>query len=183
MSKIKILSVFMILLFLCFPVFGDLKVTGIKTEGRYYNIVLNNAFSISDIVLEKNNISMPVHTNKGKVYKQFSILRRDFRNYLSQSLKENKIYDSSDEVNYKINKFKILKNKKTLRAFASVIFNDTLEVECRVMEGENGLWIAWPSSKDNEKWKKLFTFLDKKLKRSVETELIKHYNNFKDEHR
>ncbi|MDR3274867.1 MAG: SpoVG family protein [Endomicrobium sp.] len=46
-----------------------------------------------------------------------------------------------------MNKLSILKKHSKIKAFASVIFNDDIEVECRIMQSASGLWIAWPSTK------------------------------------
>ena len=62
----------------------------------------------------------------------------------------------------------------------SVIFNDTIEVQCNIMKGDYGLWIAWPSIKEKDKWNKIFQIKDKKLKKEVETTLIKFYKQKRD---
>ncbi|MDR2437188.1 MAG: SpoVG family protein [Endomicrobium sp.] len=36
----------------------------------------------------------------------------------------------------------VLKGSKPTKAFASVIFEDDIEVECRIISGRNGLWVA-----------------------------------------
>ena len=66
-------------------------------------------------------------------------------------------------------------------AFASVIFEELLEVECRIMEGKRGLWTAWPANNTSGGWKAEFVFEDKKLKKKVEESLAEKYKNFKNE--
>ena len=74
-----------------------------------------------------------------------------------------------------INKFSLYRKKAKIKAFASVIFNDDIEVECRIMDGKNGLWVAWPSNKVGDKWYSNFKFIDRKIKNGVENLLIKEY--------
>jgi len=104
-------------------------------------------------------------------------LDRKFSKNLYESVKSNKTYQNSSQVAYKINKFKVISSDKALKVLSSVIFEEQLEVECRVMEGKYGLWVAWPSKKENGFWKKDFIIINRALKNNVENELIKRYTN------
>ena len=57
----------------------------------------------------------------------------------------------------------------------SVIFNNNIEVNCNILNGKYGLWVSWPSIKESNDWRKIFEIKDKSLKDKIETELIKHY--------
>ncbi|MDR2426163.1 MAG: SpoVG family protein [Endomicrobium sp.] len=182
--------VYIISLFLCYlssTFFADeLKITKISTEKDNYSIVLNNAITINNIALKKNRnntkiIIFPSYAGKGKIYTQFSVLNREYLFYLAHSISENKIYDFAGETLFEINKFSQTKKKGGIKAFASVIFENLLEVECRVMEGKNGLWIAWPANKTSTGWKADFIFVDKDLKNRVEKSLIQRYDKKENE--
>jgi DNA-binding cell septation regulator SpoVG len=159
---------------------SELKITKISTENNSYNIVLNNAITINNIALKNKNdikiIEFPVYVGKGKIYEQFSVLNREYSLHMASSIFENKIYDFKGETSFKINKFSPVKKDGNIKAFASVIFEDVLEVECRVMKGKRGLWVAWPANKTPEGWKADFIFVDKELKKRVENDLIRRYH-------
>jgi SpoVG. len=160
---------------------GELKVTKIEMNGKLHNITLNNAITVLNIAFSNNKESVaaefPVYYAKGKVYKQFSVLSRDFNLYLSSAVSQNKTTDFSGKTEFKVNKFSKAKNQKSIRAFSSVIFEDKLEVECRVMETNGRLWVAWPSNKEDGKWNPDFIFEDKLLKNRVEESMINKYKN------
>ena len=159
--------------------FAETAITRIEVKDNAYNVAFNGVFTISNIVLKEKNgeydIVFPVYASKGKVYAQFGILKRNFRKDLAKALKEMRESDEHFETSFAINKFSLSKKGGNIKAFASVIFNDDIEVECRVMDGKNGLWVAWPSSKTDGKWRQNFEFTDKTVKNGVESLLIKEY--------
>jgi hypothetical protein len=134
-----------ICLLLSSVLFADMKITNIKKNAEFYDVVLNNDIKITGILLRNNVLEFPKYIYKNKTYKQFSILKRDFKNYLLEALLNNKAFPGEYATFLKVNKMLALKNNKSLKAFASVIFNDDIEIECRIMSGKNGLWMAWPS--------------------------------------
>jgi len=175
-SYIKFLLLILIVSF-GFPLslWADLKVTNIIQTGKSLSAVLNDDIKLSNVLLKNNDVELPVYRNKNKVYKQFAILKREFRQYLVTALSESKVSSKTENTTFKINKFSVLKKHPTIKAFASVIFSDFIEVECRIMQGASGLWVAWPSSKKNGVWIKDFEFVNKGLKKIVEEKLISEY--------
>jgi DNA-binding cell septation regulator SpoVG len=183
MKKITKL-LFIISLFLCYfanSFAGELKITKIDIENNeVYTIIVNNSFVLYNLVLKvkngKSSVEFPVYAGNGKIYNQFSVLKRDYNEYLVSSIKAGKESFFEGSTGFKINKFSIYKNPGNIKAFASVIFEDVLEVECRIMQGSRGLWIAWPANKRSGKWAPDFEFADKDLKKRVESALIEKYN-------
>lgn len=172
----KILLLFLIVsLGYCATLYAELQITKISKNNGSFDIVLNDDIEISNIILKNNEIEFPIYKDKNKVYKQFSILKREFRQYVVVSLVENKISSKIADTSFKINKFSILKNHKTIKVFASVIFDNDIEVECRIMCSKNSLWIAWPANKNNNIWVKDFKFINRNLKETVEKKLITDY--------
>ncbi|AKL97529.1 septation protein SpoVG family protein [Endomicrobium proavitum] len=175
----RIISIlFFIFVFAQFA-FADLKVTSVSQNGGKYAVVFNNSIKISNLSLNQNiaaRVEFPSYKGKNKQYKQFSLLKRDYASYLAGVLKSRSADGSADlKTDFKINKFDALKKKSSIKAFASIIFEDTVEVECRVMDSGRGLWIAWPSRKEAGKRVKEFEFTDKNLKIEVETALVRRY--------
>jgi DNA-binding cell septation regulator SpoVG len=181
MLKIKIIFVLAAVCFCRICVFAELYLTGVENEKNYYAVTFNNAIRIYGVSLSNGKVLLPEYAKGGKIYRNFSVLDRNFAKNLHEDLKLGKTYagpsQNFSKTAYKINKFKIIQSHKTVRAFASVIFEDKLEVECRVMDGKYGLWIAWPSKEDGGIWKKDFIIINKYLKNSIETELIKRYTS------
>lgn len=155
--------------------FASLKITEISTKDSKFNITLNNSIQILNIELQDNELKFPIYKSKNKQYKQIFVLKRDFKVYLKDSLLENKVFSNTESISFNINKLYKLKNNTTVKAFASIVFDNEIEVECRIMQGKSGLWIAWPSTKINNKWVKNFKFINKSLQKEVETKLIVDY--------
>ena len=59
--------------------------------------------------------------------------------------------------------------------------NDAIEINCNVLNGKYGLWVAWPSIKEKDKWIKIFNIKDKNLKDEIDTELLKFYKKKKND--
>jgi DNA-binding cell septation regulator SpoVG len=164
-------------------VYGELKITEIERKDGQISLIFNKSIKINNITIKGNDINFPVYISKGKVYKEFSILKRDFKQYIIDSVKNNSVSDYSASISFEINKFNIIKNHKSVKAAASIIIEGVLEIECRVMQGKNGLWTAFPAQKKNNKWTDDLSFLDYNLKKTVETRLMSRYisNNVKND--
>ncbi|MDR0977660.1 MAG: SpoVG family protein [Endomicrobium sp.] len=158
--------------------FAGMKVTEIKKNNGFYEIVLNNDIKIFNILLNNKRLIFPQYERKVRIYKQFSILKRDFNNYLLYAVTYNKTFLGKCITSFKVNKMLVLKNSKgAVKAFASVIFDDDIEVECRIISGKNGLWTAWPSCLNNNVWVKNFIFVNLDLQKRVEKRLIASYTS------
>jgi DNA-binding cell septation regulator SpoVG len=172
-SYFRIFLVLVISLGFCSSLYADLKLTEITKNGGLLDIVLNGDIRISNVLLRNNAVEFPVYKSRNsKVYRQFGILRREFRCYLVGALSESKTSSKTERTVFKINKLSILKRHPTIKAFASVIFNGDIEIECRIMRGAKSLWVAWPSNKRNGIWLKDFEFINQDLRKTVEKELI-----------
>jgi DNA-binding cell septation regulator SpoVG len=155
--------------------FAGLKITKVQKTAEFYEVVLNDDIKISNISLIDNVLEFPKYKNKNKTYKQIAVLRKDFKNYLIDALLSNNTFSGKRMTSFKINKMSVLKNNKSIKAFASIIFDDDIEVECRIMNGKKGLWIAWPSDLKSGVWIKNFTFINKNLQKNIEKKLITDY--------
>lgn len=147
-------------------------VTEIKQNAASYTIVLNNSIKISHISIKNGNIDFPPYVSKGKLFKQISILRRDYAKELTQTLIKKETRETFEILDYKIGAVEKLRNHKTIFAFYSVIFESVLEVKCRVMKSREGFWISWPAIKREGRWIKTFEFIDFALKTEIENRLI-----------
>jgi DNA-binding cell septation regulator SpoVG len=159
-------------------IFADMKITEIEKKTETYDIVLNNDIKVLNISLKNNHLEFPKYKGEYKIYQQFSILKRDFRNYLLDALVQGKMSSDKYITSFKVNKMSVLKVDKPTKAFASVIFCDDIEVECRIVSGRSGLWVVWPSNLNNGTWIKNFMFINKKLQKEVEKKLIEQYTYF-----
>ncbi|MDR2396143.1 MAG: SpoVG family protein [Endomicrobium sp.] len=174
--KICLILFFIIIFLNC--AFASLKITAISNKNNKFNIILNNSIQILNIELQNNELKFPTYKSKNKQYQQFSILKRDFKIYLKDSLLGNKVLSNNRDISFNTNKLYILRNNTGIKAFASVIFDNEIEIECRIIQGKNSLWIAWPSNKINDRWVKNFKFIDKNLQKKVETKLIVDYTTY-----
>ena len=188
LKKIAAVTAFS-LLFLVSPLVcarsAELRVTEVAESGSTLNISIDGAFEIRGVSAkpETKELVFPSYVSKGKVYRQFSAVSRDYKKYLFDAVSKKELSKAGGNVGFKINKFKTARSHKTVAAFASVIFEDRLEVECRIMKGKDGLWISWPSAKKDGVWEKQFVFLDGGLKYSVENALMEKYEKKSEDER
>lgn len=140
-------------------------------------VEFNNKLSFKNLSLKNDTLVIPSYKSGNNEYFYFSFLDRNLKNEIIKEIKsENKKYSSNEtRIEYKINKFFIPNNPKTAKAFVSVIFNNKAEVNCTILNGKYGLWVAWPSKKEKDKWTKLFYVNDKELREKIEKEIIEKY--------
>ncbi|MCL2389172.1 MAG: SpoVG family protein [Elusimicrobia bacterium] len=178
---------FMLALFflLCFAQYGfcqSLRVTGISKDNNIFDITFNNALLVRGARLftmhGQTNVLFHERQDLARNRRQFFITNRNFRNYLVSAL-ENDTTEaevSAESVSFRIIKFNRVNFQHT-RALASVVFNNSLEVECRVMESSRGLWISWPASPQDGTWERSFAITDENLRAKVEAALLIKYKN------
>ncbi|MDR1433961.1 hypothetical protein [Candidatus Endomicrobiellum devescovinae] len=87
--------------------FADLKITKIQKTAEFYEVVLNNDIKISNIFLRDNVLEFPKYKNKNKTYKQITVLKRDFKNYLLDALLNNNTFSGKCITSFKINKMSV----------------------------------------------------------------------------
>lgn len=176
------LSLLLIFLF-SINIYSDkLKITKIENINKKINVEFNSILELKDFTLIDNNLISPFYETKGNKHYFFYFLNRDLKNDVIKTAKDkNTIENSKNSIEYKINKCNIVKKPKTILAFMSVIFNDSIEINCNILNGKYGLWIAWPSIKEKDKWNKIFDIKDKKLKEEIEIKLIKYYKQKKND--
>ena len=166
---------------------SDLEITKITNINNKINVEFNNTLQLKDFTLSDNNLISPFYENKGNKYYFFYFLNRNLKKEIIEKTnnKNNIIIknDTKNSIEYKINKCNIVKMPKTILAFMSVIFNDTIEINCNMLNGKYGLWIGWPAIKEKDKWNKLFEIKDKELKEKIEIELIKYYKQKKNDNK
>ena len=176
---------FTLLLFLfCIESYASsLNLTKIVNKNNKINIEFNDTLQLHDFVLADGNLISPFYESNGSKYYFFYFLNRDFKNDIINKLndKNDNFTKTKNKIEYKINKCNIVKKPKTILAFMSVIFNDTVEINCNILNGKYGLWVAWPSVKEKDNWIKLFNIKDKELKEEIETNLLKYYKQKKND--
>ncbi len=190
-----IITFFYILFFSSIVLSKQVYITSVEKTGQNeYSITLNDLVIIKDIKLKKTKIGQrefsslefPTYVSKsGKTYPQVVILSRELNEKILNSINSMKSEDISQkdkELNFKIGKYSpYRRSKSSLKVFASIIFADVVEIECKIMEGKKGPWIAWPSRKDtnSNKWIKQVSFKSKEYKKKVESELLNRYKTSK----
>ncbi len=81
------------------------------------------------------------------------------------------------DIVYKIAKISKYRDKNSqVKAFGSIIFNNAVRVEARIMDSASGLWIAWPGRKTKDgAWVKQFDLKSQPLKQAVEKAVLAKY--------
>lgn len=174
-------------------VVSEVKIDSVSLQGKpakgkknlkgYAEIVLNRSLKIRDIqILEiagETKLKFPYYVSRqGKVYPQVVIHTKEANETILEAIKNGKILEEVIPLEFEVTKI-LPYEGKTLEAFASVTFNQAVTVECKIMSGKKGFWVSWParpSSVAGEGWIKQVVILDKELKKEVEKELLKTYN-------
>ena len=162
-----------------------------KTGPNKYSITLNDIIVIKEIKVKKTkigqreimNLEFPTFKSKlGKAYPQITVLDKTLQDRIIKVITTNTAEKPSGKVsepNFKISKFSPYRHSRSsLKVFASVVFDDSVEIECKVMEGRRGPWISWPARKDQttNKWVQQVSFTSKEYKKKVEQSLLSKYN-------
>lgn len=177
---------FFLLTSACFAAGKWVSVTAVEEEKNGKQaIVLNKKLKISGIEVHRNKenntvkVIYPFYQAKnGRVISQIEILSKELGEAITRSLQERKTEEEkSVDFDYKIDKIDIYKKKDdNIKAFVEIRFNETVLVRARVMQSSHGVWIAWPSAKDNSgRWEKQVVFLDYSLQEKIEKSIIEKY--------
>ncbi len=162
-------------------------ITKIDKIGDFYSVTINNVIVIKDIKLiyskDKTEIILPNYTtDEGKRYDLISFLSKNFHNKVLESIMNYNFENTNkvEEPKFRINKFIVNKSLNSkIKVFASVIFDDKIEVECKILETRNGFMVVWPAKNENGKWISVFEFKSEKYKQKVEKELISKYKVYR----
>lgn len=161
-----------------------------KTQENEYSITINDLIIIKEIKVKRTkigqreivNIEFPTYISKrGRAYPQVIVLDKELNDRIIKAIttgKPESFTGTLPQPKYKLGKFSpYTRSTSSLKVFASVIFEDVLEIECKVMEGRHGPWIAWPSRKDvtTGKWVKQVVFKSKEYQKQIEQELLNRY--------
>lgn len=146
-------------------------------------VVLNDCIKVKEIqvinVGGRISLKYPTYVSKaGKEYPQFEPLTKQAKEEIEKAVSSEKPSSkSSKKISYKIAKYSRFTRPSVLKVFCAVDFNNAVRVECKVMEGKKGPWIAWPSRKPEGggKWVKQILIINKKLKEAVEKALLDKY--------
>jgi DNA-binding cell septation regulator SpoVG len=161
----------------------DVTVQPDENNGKA-DIIINNILELKDIEVLRNKsgiaLRFPEYVSRSKkVYPQIKIKSLKVEESIRKAVESGaSASPQSSELTYRITKFRVFNSERSsIKAFASVLFNNSIEVEVKLMEGSNGTWVAWPARKDDKtsNWIRQVDLTDKKLKEQIETELLGKY--------
>lgn len=148
-------------------------------------ITVNRSVTVREIEVAASGgravLKFPVYVSRaGKVYPQVRLLDDRSLKTVADAIasKGRDVTLNPGKTGYRVTKFEPFRRRGSkLRAFAAVSLFDALEIECRIMEGRNGPWVAWPARKPDGggRWVRQVVFTDKRLKEDIETELLGRY--------
>lgn len=162
------------------------NVTEVNSE-RIAEIILNDAIKIKEIkVITEGNktiLKYPEYISKnGKIYPQVKILSEDLNKNILESIKTGKFISVKGEVTWEISRFDLFRKKSSLKVFAVIRFNNSVDIECKLFKNNNGFWVSWPSRKEakTSKWIKQ-VLISKDIKEPIEKALIERYRTLEEE--
>ncbi|MFH2070665.1 MAG: hypothetical protein ABIJ11_05575 [Elusimicrobiota bacterium] len=176
-------------------------VTDIKKTDRGHKqsaeIVLNNLIRIKEIQVTREagrtTVKFPAYiSRKGRVYPQVKILSEELMDAITKTIETGegtRVDALSGKTDFRINRFSPYRGKNSpLKVFASVVFNNALEIECKIMEGVSRKtgrpykFVSWPSRKDDSsgRWLKQVEITQKHHRNKIEKALLNRYDNLKE---
>ena len=182
-----------IMLTSAFPLFGqNIAVTYVKIKqdkagaggfNKAAEVIVNNSIKIRGIRVagDKDGLrfKLPEYvSSKGKVYPQVILLNKQAEQVFKEALGSEKPAGEAPLKNtFRLGRYRIFDSPSALKAIARVVFDEAVEIECKIFDGENGLWVSWPSKQnpENGRWKKLVDISEYKLRESVERALFDRY--------
>lgn len=155
----------------------------LNPSGDLAEITINGCMEIKDITVMRSGgrveAKFPEYVSRRKrVYPQVTPLTAQAREAIHEALASGRPRaEKTPATKYAITRFSPLSIKSNLKVIAAVSFNDSIEVECKVLEGRNGPWVAWPSrrTKERGRWFRQVVITDKRMKESIEQELLDRY--------
>ena len=166
-----------------------IKIKKDKKGSRDFNttaeIIVNNAIKIRGIRVTSGSgglrFKLPEYvSSRNKVYPQVILLSKKAELVFREALESGEARGESSAKNtFRLGQFRRFDTPSALKAVALVTFDEAIEIECKIFDGENGPWVSWPSlqNPENGRWKKLVDFTDYKLRESVERMLLDRYNS------
>ncbi len=146
-------------------------------------VLINNVLEIGEIQVLKvggrTALKFPEYISKrGKVYPQITVHTKQANDALLKAIESGKAStEKAKSISFKVTKFSRFTRPSKLKVFAAVMFNDAIEVECKVMEGNKGPWISWPARKPEGggKWIRQVAIKNKAVKDAIEKTLLERY--------
>ncbi|MBA7470794.1 hypothetical protein ES707_06081 [subsurface metagenome] len=134
------------------------SVTEIEIEEGIAQIVLNDSIEINSIELvitsSGTQLNLPMGIEVKDEYLKESIISAIESGEPSE--------EKTRSVSYKV--AGLFSNEKYFTA--RVVFNDSLFIECRILEGKKGFWVLWPEN---------FRIIKRLLRKMVERSVIAKY--------
>jgi len=146
-------------------------------------VLINNVLEISEIQVLKvggrTSLKFPEYVSKkGKVYPQITVHTKQANDAILNAVTTGKpSAEKSKAISFKVTKFSRFTRPSTLKVFAAVMFNDAIEVECKIMEGKRGPWVSWPARRPEGggKWINQVSIKNKAVKDAIEKTLLERY--------
>ncbi|MDI6756960.1 MAG: septation protein SpoVG family protein [Endomicrobiia bacterium] len=147
-------------------------------------VTINDVVEISEIQVLKvggrTSLKFPEYiSKKGKVYPQITVHTKQANDALLNAIETGKpSAGKAKAISFKVTKFSKFTRPSKLKVFAAVMFNDAIEVECKIMEGNKGPWVSWPARKPDDggrKWINQVAIKNKAVKDAIEKTLQERY--------
>jgi len=164
----------------CFA--SELAVTNVRSSSGSYSITFNNSLVVKSLKLKKVGdnyfVMLPEYVAKNKrVYPQARVLTKEANVALIDAMLNGKTSTNiALKLEYAVKKISQYQKKSNLKAFVTIVFNEALELEFKLISTRNGFWLAPASIKTGDKYKQIVDILDKDLSDSIEREVIDKYN-------
>lgn len=190
MKLVRVVSVILFVQLFSHPVFSQsLAVTKVWVKGNQATVIINDFLKVREIKFKKRSgkitsLNFPTYISKsGRKYPQVKVKSEKLLQRIKKAILTKKpVGKRTPDIKFKITKLSPYtpKGKKSsLKAFCSVLFNNEIEVECKVMKSryQDEYWIAWPARppEGGGKWIDQVEIVKPSIKRKVEKTILSKY--------
>ncbi|MBI4178667.1 septation protein SpoVG family protein [bacterium] len=148
-----------------------------KGEGGKYSATLNGAIVFRELTLQNDRLFFPKVPGRGDQSFHIVYLKdRTIADQIKAAIQAGKATAKGAPGELKVTevKWREFGREGNLKGFANVMFNDAIEIkDCKLLDGKNGLWVAWPSVKKDGEFYDLIFALDEGVRKQVTEAVIK----------
>lgn len=157
---------------------GGIVVTRVSREEKGgAALCFNGVLTVGGITTDGGGggrLRMPCYVSRrGARYPHVRLLTRQAREAAERAVLRGAVENTpAGGLSYKINGIRPYGGKsRSLKGFATVVFNDAVAVESKVMLKEGRAWVAWPAVKEGETWRRVVTVDDRRLRADIERDI------------
>ena len=157
---------------------GEISVTAVtRDKDGSITLVFNTILSVGGITAKEagdTRLNFPSYVSRrGVSFPQVKLLTRQAKE-AAEKAAANGVSQGKEKTSltFAVSDIRPYRGRSSsLKGFAVVTFNNAVAVDCKIMMSGGRRWVAWPSVKDGETWRRLVILRDRQLKINIEKDI------------